>query len=380
LLVVDGHMPGMDGFMLLEKIRADQDLKVGEIMMLTSGEQLGDIQRCKELAVSEYLIKPIAGAELLASILKTLGHGRVQDSETPVFPSVKHLARPEEPLRILLAEDNMFNQKVATGMLGRLGHSVTIANNGREAVESFANGRYDMVLMDIQMPEMDGFRATDLIRQQQQRSGVHTPIIAMTAHAMAGDREKCLAAGMDDYISKPISREELFRVLERNSAQPDHKKQAGQRVDTVRRALTGHTKEVMQGPNDEGDKKLSTATAFSNHAPIVIVADAVLARCGGDPELLAALAGMFPEESHKILHDLKQARASGDVTGVQLHAHSLKGMCNTFEARDAANAAFALEECAREGDLGTDGQLELLTTELDRAIDAVTQLVASKSD
>ncbi|HLJ29536.1 MAG TPA: response regulator [Candidatus Angelobacter sp.] len=377
LLIVDGHMPGMDGITLLEKIRAHREWNVGEIMMLTSAEQLGDSKRCADLAVSEYLIKPIAGSELLQAILRTLGHSTVPDGQKVISGAMNNGIPAPHPLLILLAEDNAFNQRVAVGMLGRLGHGVTIANNGREAVELFAQSPYDLVLMDIQMPEMDGFRATELIRQEQQRSGRQVPIIAMTAHAMSGDREKCLAAGMDDYISKPISREELAHVLERNSAPAGHpysrNSSPSSGLSVAREGL-----EARGGGND-----INRATAAQSpsglqaspiHLPSIIASDTVLHRCGGDHELLASLVGMFPEESRKLLQDLERARASGDAKAVQLSAHSLKGMCNMFEVREAGNAAFELERAAAEGGLGTDQQLEHLKTELGRAVDAVARL------
>jgi signal transduction histidine kinase/DNA-binding response OmpR family regulator len=359
LLIVDGHMPAMDGFMLLEEIRA-KHLKVGEIMMLTSAEQLGDAQRCHEMGISEYLIKPVAGRELLASILKTLSSGNVSGSQKAVAETKKQPAIPKEPLRILLAEDNAFNQKVAVGMLGRLGYSVTIANNGREAVELFAQHRFDIVFMDIQMPEMDGFRATELIREEQKRSGVRVPILAMTAHAMAGDREKCLAAGMDDYLSKPISREELFHMLERNLT-PQENQPAS--------VPSGFNPASTQAQNGNGNTKES-----ASGGPLVIAADVVLGRCDGDRELLASLIEMFPEEAGKLIQDMERARTSGDIAGVQLNAHSLKSICNTFEAKDAAKAAFQLERAAHGGSLGTNQEWDLLKSELGRALDAVAQM------
>jgi signal transduction histidine kinase/DNA-binding response OmpR family regulator len=217
LVIVDRHMPEMDGFMLLETVHADPDLESTAIMMLTSGDQPEDSRRCQELGVAEYAIKPVSQQELLKLILRALGKvAKEEKSVTPhTLPAVQPLST-STPLRILLAEDNVFNQKVAIGLLSRMGHNVTVANNGLEAIDLYSRNSFDLVLMDIQMPEMDGFRATELLRQQQEESGVHVPIVAMTAHAMQGDREKCLAAGMHDYISKPIGRKELTEVIARN--------------------------------------------------------------------------------------------------------------------------------------------------------------------
>jgi signal transduction histidine kinase/CheY-like chemotaxis protein len=214
LVIVDRHMPEMDGFTLLEKVHIDPALSATAIMMLTSGDQPDDTRRCQNLGVAGYAIKPVSRQELLRLVLKTLGEAPKQENSrvSDALPAVQ--SPVESPsLRILLAEDNVFNQKVALGLLGRMGHQVTVANNGLEAVNIYAENRFDLVLMDIQMPEMDGFGATKSILCQQHESGILVPIIAMTAHAMQGDRERCLAGGMNGYIAKPIGRKELAEVI-----------------------------------------------------------------------------------------------------------------------------------------------------------------------
>jgi two-component system, sensor histidine kinase and response regulator len=213
LLIVDGHMPLMDGFTLLRRIREAKELKVGKALMLSSAEQIETAKQCRELQISEYALKPIARSDLLQLLLRALGDTA---GTSPLAPCVISPATIR-PLHILLAEDSLFNQKVAVGMLAADKHTVTVANNGREAVEAYERQPFDLVFMDLQMPEMDGKEATQRIRRQQELNGMRVPIIAMTAHAMAGDREKCLAAGMDDYISKPIGRDELAAVVARNT-------------------------------------------------------------------------------------------------------------------------------------------------------------------
>jgi two-component system, sensor histidine kinase and response regulator len=213
LIIVDGHMPDMDGFTLLRRIREARELKVGKALMLSSAEQMEAERQCRDLEISGYALKPVARSDLLRLLLRTLGSVASNSAEQPAILSAVAI----RPLHILLAEDSVFNQKVAVGMLGLDGHTVTVANNGREAVEAFASQSFDLILMDVQMPEMDGKEATQRIHRQQETRGVRVPIIAMTAHAMAGDREKCLAAGMDDYISKPIGRDELAAVVSRNA-------------------------------------------------------------------------------------------------------------------------------------------------------------------
>jgi two-component system, sensor histidine kinase and response regulator len=222
LIIVDGHMPHMDGFDLLRHIREAKELRVGKALMLSSAEQMEAASQCRELNISEYVLKPVAREDLLHLLLKIMG----AVSATGDGPAEASEAYPAavRPLRILLAEDNFFNQKVALGMLEMDKHTVTVATNGREAVEAFAKQPFDMVLMDVQMPEMDGKQATQFIRRQQERTGIRVPIVAMTAHAMTGDREKCLAAGMDDYISKPIRREALTAVIARNASQKREEK------------------------------------------------------------------------------------------------------------------------------------------------------------
>jgi two-component system sensor histidine kinase/response regulator len=215
LIIVDGQMPHMDGFSLLRHIREAKGLKVGKALMLSSVDQMEAASRYGELGISEYVLKPVARDDLLHLLLRILG-------EVPVLggdPPARTLARPVpvRPLRILLAEDSVFNQKVAIAMLEMDRHAVTLARNGREAVEAFARQPFDLVFMDVQMPEMDGKQATQIIRRQQESAGIRVPIVAMTAHAMTGDREMFLAAGMDDYISKPIGRDELAEVIARNA-------------------------------------------------------------------------------------------------------------------------------------------------------------------
>jgi len=215
LIIVDGHMPHMDGFALLTRIRSAKELKVGKAVVLSSAEQKQSADRCRELDISEYALKPVARHDLLHLLLRALGDV-TENSGGPREPAV-HTPVAIRPLRILLAEDSAFNQKVAVGMLALHRHTVTVTNNGREAVEVFEKQPFDLIFMDVQMPEMDGIEATRRIRRRQQSTGVHVPIIAMTAHAMAGDREKYMAAGMDDYISKPIGRDELAAVVARNT-------------------------------------------------------------------------------------------------------------------------------------------------------------------
>jgi two-component system sensor histidine kinase/response regulator len=213
LVLVDAMMPEMDGFMLAARIKEEQDFANVTIMMLTSGNQRGDAARCRELGMAAYLVKPVQQAELFSTIVQALGISFEKPAlSAPVVPNPQ--PQRSQALNILLAEDNAVNQKVAVRMLEKLGHKVTVADNGRQALLALEKQAFDVVLMDVQMPEMGGFQATEIIRTSELQSGRHLPIIAMTAHAMKGDREKCLEAGMDAYVAKPMQAKEIQEAME----------------------------------------------------------------------------------------------------------------------------------------------------------------------
>src|SRR6266849_3243890 len=215
LILTDMHMPKMDGFALVERIRQRPELSTATIMMLTSAGHRGDAARCQELGIAAYLLKPIRQSELREAIARVLG-AREQKGAIPLITrfSLQDARDPTSVLRVLLAEDNPVNQLLASRLLEKRGHRVVVAANGREALAAMEKESYDIVLMDIQMPEMDGLEATAAIREKEKGSGIHQPVIAMTAHAMKGDRERCLAGGMDGYLSKPIRLQELDELLE----------------------------------------------------------------------------------------------------------------------------------------------------------------------
>jgi signal transduction histidine kinase/DNA-binding response OmpR family regulator len=215
LLVTDAHMPEMDGFSLAERVRDDPKLAGSPIMMLTSAGQCGDIARCKELGISAHLTKPVSQSELHETILMLLDQTVATSlPDAPIRHQVIHQRRVESSLKILLAEDNPVNQRVAVRLLEKRGHKLTVAGNGREALAALQKDVFDLVLMDIQMPEMDGFEATAAIRESERGTGKHQPIVAMTAHAMKGDDQRCLDAGMDGYLAKPIRSEEVYKLLD----------------------------------------------------------------------------------------------------------------------------------------------------------------------
>jgi len=343
LLILDRHMPGMDGFQFLEKLREHPQVSVSAVVVLTSGDLLSDAQRRESLGISEYALKPVARQELLNLIVRAMGHA---DSRKQLLPAPVRDVKAGRQLRILLAEDNKFNQQVARGLIARLGHSITIADNGLLAVELYRKEKFDIILMDIQMPEMDGYEATAAIRAIQQETGQRTPIVAVTAHAMSGDKERCLAAGMDDYLSKPINGDELMKTLDRNT--------------------NSNTEPILPA--------VTTPEVAESAPPLQLDRATVLERCGGDHDLLISLVEMFPEETNKSMRELETARGAGDVPTLRRAAHTLKSMLKLFEASEAAALATGLEQAATSGSLGTDQELKSLRNEISRTLVAVAHL------
>ncbi len=217
LILLDRQMPEMDGFALAERIKKDPGLVGATIMMLTSAGHLRDAARCRELGISAYLVKPIRQRELLQAICNVLN---LSNQEQAPLVTRHTLREARNRSRVLLAEDNAVNQTLALRLLEKRGYFVSVAGNGREALAALEKEIFDVVLMDIQMPEMDGFEATATIREREKSTGKHIPIIALTAHALKSDQERCLSAGMDAYISKPIRTNELFTTIERLLGKP----------------------------------------------------------------------------------------------------------------------------------------------------------------
>ncbi len=217
LVITDAHMPVTDGFQLIERIRADASLGSPAVIVLTSGAELGDVNRCDELKIAAHLLKPVKQSELFEAIARIFTLPQVDAKSVDAKPGAgtpNPSPRSHRCLQILLAEDSLVNQKLAQAVLRKRGHQVVVANNGREAVESVRTEKFDLILMDIQMPEMDGLEATAAIRSDEQQTGIHLPIIALTAHVLKGDRQRCLEAGMDGYVAKPIRANVLFDTID----------------------------------------------------------------------------------------------------------------------------------------------------------------------
>ncbi|HSH38689.1 MAG TPA: response regulator, partial [Chthoniobacterales bacterium] len=306
LVLVDAMMPEMDGFALAEQIKQEQPLSGATVMMLTSAMRSGEASRASELGVHSVLTKPVMQSELLDAILRGLSGNELAARHKQSTATSRAAAKPGA-LRILVAEDNAINRAVAAGILGRRGHTLVHASNGLEAVDAFTAQKFDVILMDIQMPEMDGFEATARIREIESATGQHTPIVAMTAHAMAGDRERCLAAGMDDYVSKPIGAEELDRVLG---------------------AI----------PSSRGAPARPPAEAsVHTHAHLRDI-------CDGDDELVAELIALFRSDTPQLLEVLRGAAQRRDAAGVAAGAHKLLSSLGAFGATHASDMVRQLEQ------------------------------------
>jgi CheY-like chemotaxis protein len=331
LVLLDAQMPDMDGFAVAERIKQNPRLAGATIMMLTSAGQRGDAARCRELGIAVYLIKPIRQSELLEAILAALGE--VPGKAIQAVITRHSLRENRRKLQILLADDNLVNQHLTLRLLEKRGHNVTLASNGRDAIAALKKSRFDVVLMDVQMPVMDGFEATAVIRKDEESTGVHLPIIAMTAHAMEGDRQRCITAGMDGYITKPVKIEDLVETVESL-------------------ALSSQVAATAPTPAPHFHEPIDSASA--------------LALVGGDVSLLKEMAELFLKQLPELLTILRQAVRSGDAIGIERAAHKLKGSLGNFAAQPALEAATKLEVLARGGTLS---EADPAYTELEKEID-----------
>jgi two-component system sensor histidine kinase/response regulator len=345
LLLTDAMMPEMDGFMLVEELRKEPSLAPHTIMMLTSADRQADAQRCRRLGMSAYLVKPVKADELQIAILAALSGAtrKSRPASTPERSNIAGGATPAQPARILLAEDNPVNQRVALHILQKGNHSVLAVGNGREAVEALKREEFDLVLMDVQMPEMDGFEATDAIRTRERITGRHIPIIAMTAHAMKGDRERCLEAGMDDYVAKPVHAAELLRVIQK-FASP-----------------------APAAP-------VAAASPVDNNEVSVFDRQSALDRVSDEEELLNEVIQLFLSDAPNRMSEIRKSLEEGDPKRLEISAHSLKGAAGYVGAERMARQALKLEEAGRSANLS---QALNEFRHLERELDQFTLAVAA---
>ncbi|MBZ5516255.1 MAG: PAS domain S-box protein [Acidobacteriia bacterium] len=344
LVIVDSQMPDMDGFTLIARIKEDPALAGATIMMLTSAGQRGDAARCRKLGVAAYLIKPIRQSELLEAILTALDLKSSGQAQPPLI--TRHsLREARQRLRVLVAEDNVVNQQFIARVLEKRGHTATVVSDGRAALAALEKAPYDLVLMDVQMPELDGFKATALIREREGPKGQHTPIIAMTAHAMKGDCERCLAAGMDAYVSKPVNVSELMTAIE--SLIPEA---GASEEDTPRGEAGGRPVEVK----------------------------ALLERLDGDADLLMEMIQLFLVDCPKRLEAIQQALEHKDGRSLEAEAHALKGSVGNFLAKSVFDIARKLEVFGQQRDLRRAQEVyRTLKTETLRLQSALEAIAAS---
>jgi two-component system sensor histidine kinase/response regulator len=320
IVLLDLQMPKIDGIQVLQRIRSNPALAGAVIMMLSADRHMVDAPRCHELGASRCLTKPIGQSEMLDAILLAVEPSVVRErfAETTVMPV------REQPtgraLNIMLSEDNPVNQKLAIRLLETAGHHVTLAGTGREAVAAWENSSapgFDILLMDIQMPEMGGMEATAAIREREKLLGKHVPIVAMTAHAMRGDKERCLASGMDGCISKPIHPAGLFAEIERCLAKKEG---------------SPNMAEIPQNSRELIDRV------------------SLLERVEGDQELLTEMVHLFQEDAPNLLAAMRDALQRADMPLLERSAHSLKGAASNLSAGAAAAAAMQLELNAKNRD------------------------------
>ena len=335
LMLLDAHMPEMSGFGFAERARRLPGHARVPMVLLTSAGSRGDANTCAGLGISAYLMKPVKQSELYAT-LAAIVDPRFSQTRQGTVLTHHTLAEARRRLRILLAEDNPVNQRVGAAILEKHGHSVALAANGKEAIQTLERQAFDLVLMDVQMPEMDGFEATRVIRERERATGGHVPIVATTAHALKGDRERCIEAGMDEYIAKPIRPAALIELVER--------------------LATGG--EQSPAPSHQPEPPEQESPVFDREAALRVV--------GGDIQLLREVTDIFLEDSPKRVVEARSALGNNDAEGVLRSAHTIKGAAGAIGALRVQQAARDLEDAARSGPNGPcTSLLADLETQLD---------------
>ncbi len=327
LVLLDGRMPEMDGFDVAKRIRESPEMAAATLMMLTSGGQVGDAERCRELGMAGYLVKPVAQAELIAAIRAALPGDAGLGAARPAEPAAKNswsTAPGRRGLHVLVAEDNAVNQLVAVRLLEKLGHTSVVAENGVRALQALEHERFDLILMDVQMPVMGGLETTVEIRAREHAggTGAHIPILGLTAHAMKAELDKCMASGMDAFVTKPIKVPVLVAAMEH-----------------------------LLAPVAQLEATSTPAPDHSEDPRSLLDLEQARENACGDLALLAEIARIFRTESVQQLVELEAGLAALNASAIEHTAHRLRGSLSTLGAVEAAAAAGRLEHCAADGDL-----------------------------
>jgi two-component system sensor histidine kinase/response regulator len=388
LVILDMQMPEMDGEETLGAIKNDPEIRDVVVILLTSVGMRGDAARMEALGCAGYLLKPVQQSQLFDTIITVLSQQKSKAREEPSRIVTRHTIAEQkrQTIHILLAEDNPLNQKFAVTLLKKAGYPVDAVGNGRLAVEALKRTAYNLILMDVQMPEMNGFEATKAIRKREGESR-HTPIIAMTAHAMKGDRERCLQAGMDDYIPKPIEPQVLFDTIERWAISRVHPalrfdpflphrvsgRDAGSKTKGGK-PFTSHLSPPEGGKDVSTGSELARSEFIESVEPIDF--ESALRRCGGDKGFFKEMIGEFLDYAPKQLEILAEAIKTGDAKVVEREAHSLKGASGNLGAKPIADLALQLEILGRTGDLaGAKEIIHNLRTEFERSGEYIKKML-----
>ena len=370
LILLDHHMPGEDGLQFVESVQDILKRERCRVIMISSGTSPIDADLCQKQGIDRFMTKPVIASELLNEVLRQFGrYTTVKPAQSPTAAT----SPQAQPRRVLLVEDNEINRRVALGLLRSRGHQVVVAVNGQEAVNTLAEQEFDVVLMDMQMPVLDGYEATAAIRKREHQSGGHIPIVAMTAEALKGDRERCLAVGMDDYVSKPITPVEMYRAVERfpavclaaDARGPTVSLSSPTTDESRSETWTGETPAAPQGPMARPD------TIAFGMLPAVDW-NVAKERLSGGTEMLKEFAALVITETPILLADIRRALESRDSKLLRRSAHTMKGSVIYFGAEPLVQAALALENLGRAESL--DGSTELLATleqELARVLTAL---------
>ena len=355
VVLLDMQMPGMDGEQTARAIKSDPAVKDVKIIILTSMGQRGDAVRLEALGCSAYLLKPVKQQLLFDAIIAVLESEQQKNTSLVTRHSIAE--HKKQGLRILLAEDNPINQKLAVVLLQKAGYSVDAVGNGAEALEKVQENQYSVILMDVQMPELDGLEATHQIREWEKSRGRHIPIIAMTAHAMQGDRERCLEAGMDDYVSKPLEPKVLFSALDRwTQTNQETVEEDVQDYSSPAEVFSTDLDDGLFGeeePSVSNDTKsvesVSSTVSYADRVPVNF--DSALSRFDGDREFMMEMFKEYKAHLPVRLKEIQDALQASDAGRLGRLAHNLKGVSLNFSADAVADVALKLEEMGKREDL-----------------------------